>query len=999
MATKKSTRSKPAPAQATEEVDRQLARYRSMRDFSTTAEPSGMAEKQAGPSALPFVIQKHAATRLHYDFRLGWRGVLKSWACAKGPSYSTRDKRLAVQVEDHPMEYGGFEGTIPKGQYGGGTVLVWDQGTWEPVGDVDEGLEKGSLKFTLHGEKLKGRWTLVRMGGRLASESKPNWLLIKEHDGNERSADAPAITEEAPDSVVTGRSLEAVAEAEDHVWNSRPAEHPAPANRSRLRQKLDNAHLHGTVPKTKQAELGKKPKPPAKSSVQPASQQSTAHSWLEGAPSESMPGFIPPQLATAAARIPEGAGWLHELKLDGYRIQAHLRASGEDRKGKRHATLFTRSGLDWTHRMRAVARAVEQLPVGNAIVDGEVVVLDAQGGTSFSRLQAAFEKGEAATLTYFAFDLLHLDGHNLRGLPLHARKALLEPLVASGIELGHSRAPLLQFSQHLQLAPDEVYAHACALGAEGILSKNGDARYTSGRSGSWLKLKCTHRQEFVIAGLTPPKDGGAGLGSLLLGYYREGKLIHCGRCGTGFTQASARAVRKQLEPLRQAKPAYDGPLSREAKKDALWVHPELVCEVEFATWTADGSLRHAAFQGMRTDKPAAEVVAEVVLAEPELPRPDASALEAETSTRSSGEKPARKKPASRTTSRQEPSPSSPESPAKEPLAPAKSIRNHAGGSIRNRVGAKTGDAVGNVPVRLTHPDKTLDAPSGATKQQLADYFEAVAPAMLPHLAGRPVSIVRCPNGSGKPCFFQKHAAVGLPATLGSIPVPDRDNPKHSEAYIAVDTAEALAGLAQLGVLELHPWGSQASALEQPDRLILDLDPDESLPWSTIVDSAQAIRAFLKELQLETFVKTTGGKGLHVVAAIQPSAEWPDIRLFARGIALAIESSDPKLYLIKMTKAARKGRIFLDWMRNERGATAIAPWSPRARPGMRVAVPLGWDELAGGPPAFAVANFSNWRARLEPKNNPWAGMKPQPLSPEVLRTVIAQSGAAAERARK
>ena len=996
MATKKSTRGKPA-ASATEEVDRQLARYRSMRDFSTTAEPSGVAATDAEHAALPFVIQKHAATRLHYDFRLGWRGVLKSWACAKGPSYSTRDKRLAVQVEDHPMEYGGFEGAIPKGQYGGGTVLVWDQGTWEPVGDVDEGLEKGSLKFTLHGEKLKGRWTLVRMGGRLASESKPNWLLIKEHDGNERSADAPAITDEAPDSVVTGRSLETVAKAEDHVWNSRPAEHPAPANRSRLRQKLDHAHLHGTAPKAKQTE------PLTRSPAPPAAQQSTAQSWLEGAPSEPMPGFIPPQLATPAARVPEGAAWLHELKLDGYRIQAHLRDNKKGSKGKRHATLFTRSGLDWTHRMRAIAQAVEQLPIQQAIVDGEVVVLDAQGGTSFSRLQAAFEQGEAATLTCFAFDLLHLDGHNLRELPLHARKALLEPLVASGIASGtasgHSQAPLLQFSQHLQLAADEVYAHACALGVEGILSKNGDARYTSGRSKSWLKLKCTHRQEFVIAGFTLPRDGGAGLGSLLLGYYREGKLIHCGRCGTGFTQASARAVRGQLEPLRQAKPAYDGPLSREAKKDALWVRPELVCEVQFATWTADGSLRHASYQGMRTDKPAEEVVAEAVLSQPELPRPDASTLEGETSAGNTEKKPPEKKPASRTKSREEPPPSPLEPPPKQPGAPAKLIRNHAGGSIRNRAGNRSSDAAGIAPVRLTHPDKILDASSGATKQQLADYFEAVAPAMLPHLAGRPVSIVRCPNGAGKPCFFQKHAAAGLPATIGSIPVPDRDNPKHSEAYIAVDTAEALADLAQLGVLELHPWGSQASALEQPDRLILDLDPDESLPWSTVIDSAQTIRAFLKELQLETFVKTTGGKGLHVVAAIQPSAEWPDIRLFARGIALAIESSDPRLYLIKMTKAARKGRIFLDWMRNERGATAIAPWSPRARPGMRVAVPLGWDELAGGPPIFAVANFTDWRERLEPKNNPWAGMKPQPLSPEVLRTVIAQSAAAAKQARK
>ena len=918
------------PAKAKQEVDAQLARYRAMRDFAATAEPSGETGPAPVPDGgLPFVIQKHAATRLHYDFRLGWRGVLKSWAVAKGPSYNTADKRLAVQVEDHPMEYGGFEGTIPKGQYGGGTVLVWDQGTWEPVGDVDEGLAKGSLKFTLHGTKLDGRWTLVRMGGRAANEAKPNWLLIKEHDGNERPATAPAITDEAPNSVVTDRSLEAIAEAEDHVWNSRPAEHGA-ANHSRLRRKLGNAHLHGTAPARK---------PKAAESAQPPQEQSTGEAWLAGAPVVPFPGFMAPQLATAAAAIPRGAGWLHELKLDGYRIQAHLRTNA---KGKREVQLFTRSGLDWTHRMKAVARAIEKIAVKDAILDGEVVVLDDKGTSSFSRLQAAFEKGEAATLSYFAFDLLYLEGRDLRGLPLRTRKGALEPLVAAASD------PLLVFSQHLELTADAVLTHACELGVEGILSKNGEARYSSGRSDTWLKLKCTHRQEFVIAGFTLPKDAGTGLGSLLLGYYDGGKLIHCGRCGTGFTQASARDVRKQLEPLRQAKSSYSGALSHDAKKDAIWVRPELVCEVQFATWTADGSLRHASFQGLRKDKPAAEVVKE----EPVLPKPDAAGDEAVADVMA------------------EPPTDAPRVKARGKTPPAKSA---AAGSSR-----------------LTHPDKVLDAPSGVTKQQLADYYAAVAPAMLPHLAGRPASIVRCPNGSEQKCFFQKHANVGLPASVGSVAVPERDDPSKTEAYISVESAEGLLGLAQLGVLELHPWGSKASALEKPNRLIFDLDPDESLPWSVVVESAQTIRAFLKELHLESFVKTTGGKGLHVVASIEPEAEWPDIRLFARGVAMAIESSDPKLYLIKMTKAARTGRIFLDWMRNERGATAIAPWSPRARAGMRVAVPLRWDELAGSPPAFAVANFSEWRERVEPRNNPWNRMKPQKLRTEVLHAVLEQS---------
>ena len=947
MAAKKQGASSKGKAETAErEVDAQLTRYRAMRDFAATAEPSGGSTAAAAPDTLPFVIQKHAATRLHYDFRLGWRGVLKSWAVAKGPSYNTADKRLAVQVEDHPMEYGGFEGTIPKGQYGGGTVMVWDQGTWEPLGDVGEGLAKGSLKFALHGQKLNGRWTLVRMGGHAAQESKPNWLLIKEHDGNERTSAAVAVTEELPDSVVTGRSLEQIADAEDHIWNSRPAEHgaatetPAKRNRTRLQEKLGKSRRG----KTSVAPSDVKDRAPA------IKGKTTAAAWLESAPVAAFPGFIAPQLAVAAASIPSGSNWLNELKLDGYRVQAHLRTRA---KGDREVMLFTRSGLDWTHRMKRVAKALEKVKCDEAILDGEVVVLDEKGTSSFSRLQAAFEQGEAATLTYFAFDLLYLNGRDMRGLPLRARKALLEPLVNGAAD------PLLVFSQHLEMTTDAVFAHACELGAEGILSKNGDARYTGGRSDAWLKLKCTHRQEFVIAGFTLPKDKGAGVGSLLLGYYEAGRLVHCGRCGTGFTQASAAAIRKQMEPLREAKAAYGGTLSREAKKDAIWLRPELVCEVQFATWTADGSLRHASFQGMRADKPAEQVVKE----EPKLPKPEAA--------------------------------------ADEPAEQAKTVTAAVAESVGARRTAADSRALGKKPAvagpapaktaRMTHPDKVLDASTGTTKQQLANYYEAVASAMLPHLANRPVSIVRCPEGSEKKCFFQKHAKTGLPASVGSIDVPEREDRSKTEPYIAIDSADALLGLAQLGVLELHPWGSQADTLEKPDRLIFDLDPDESLPWTTVVESARSIHEFLQELKLESFVKTTGGKGLHVVVAIEPEAEWPEIKLFARGVAIAIESSDPKLYLIKMTKAARKGRIFLDWMRNERGATAIAPWSPRARTGMRVAVPLGWDELGESPARFAVANFDEWRGRIGRRGNPWAGMKAQPLLPEVLQAVLEQSG--------
>ncbi|RRA47330.1 non-homologous end-joining DNA ligase [Acidipila sp. EB88] len=1134
------------PATARDEVDAQLERYRAMRDFATTAEPSGDSAAPTSANTLPFVIQKHAATRLHYDFRLGWHGVLKSWACAKGPSYNTADKRLAVQVEDHPMEYGGFEGTIPRGQYGGGTVLVWDQGTWEPLPghDFDEGLQKGAIKFILHGTKLEGRWTLIRMNSRWAGDhskgdAKPNWLLIKEHDGNERPADAPAITDEAPDSVVTGRSLEAIAAAEDHVWNSRPAEHGSgeagdhpPANRSRLKARLSNAHLKATpIPGKPGSESDQEPDPdppkvakPAASSAaaanktasvkratkankapapakrtegraagaasrgaddadtapakaadpaaaaahqeapsqdrepasrQPPAEHSTTDSWLQGAPLTPMPAFIPPQLASPAQTAPPGSGWLHELKLDGYRVQAHLR---HDKAGALTATLFTRSGLDWTHRMKAVARACAKLPVEQAILDGELVALDADGQSSFATLQAAFEKGEAATLSYFVFDLLYLDGHDLRRVPLRQRKLILEPLIPEADD------PLLLFSQHLEQSADRVYAHACEVGAEGIITKHGESRYQSGRSDTWLKLKCTHRQEFVIAGFTPPKDRGTGLGSLLLGYYQDGALIHCGRCGTGFSQATARDVRALLEPLRQAKPAYSAPLGWEAKKDGLWVRPELVCEVQFATWTADGSLRHASFQGLRTDKPASEVLREETL----LLRPDEEAkitvreeaarqVEPPSTPSKPGSKSSVKKTATTPAPDTEAAPaagsqtaplaSGTGAPKKSPIsastqtpvlaaskaaAPRKARNSKAEAepvTVRNSepvpdvpapvpaprtrpakkpAAAKLEQPAPSTPAqspaptksqtRLTHPDKILDATSNTTKQQLADYLAAVAPAMLPHLLHRPVSIVRCPGGTSAKCFFQKHVAVGLPASVAAIPIPDRDNPAHSEDYIALETPESLQALAQLGVLELHPWGSTAASLEQPDRLILDLDPDEALAWDTLVASAHAIRAFLQELQLESFIKTTGGKGLHLVVALEPSIEWPAMRLFARGIAAAIESTDPRLYLIKMTKAARTGRIFIDWMRNERGATAIAPWSPRARSGMRVAVPLRWDELASGPPTFAISNFADWRERAAPHNDPWAAMRPQTLHPEVVEAVLAQTGSDAPRSK-
>lgn len=862
-----------------------------MRDFAATREPSGGATDAGGAGALPFVIQKHAATRLHYDFRLGWDGVLKSWAVAKGPSYTVADKRLAVQVEDHPMEYGGFEGTIPKGQYGGGTVMLWDEGTWEPVGDAEEGLRAGRLKFVLRGHKLQGHWTLVRMGGKAARESKPNWLLIKEHDEFERPAKANAITDEMPDSVITGRSLDQIAAADDHVWDSRSGlaaqersaektkkAKPAPAGREADSAARADA-TNGKRRPTSKGSAGKLPS-------------------LKPYPREAMPGFIAPQLASSAPDAPTGSGWVHELKLDGYRIQAHLR------NGK--VKLFSRNGLDWTARMAGVAAAISELDAEAAVIDGEVVVLDEQGVSSFAALQASFDEKKPAALTYFCFDLLHLNGHALRGAPLTERKALLRNLMTQ------TDGDALRFSEGLDVDGAQMFAEACRLGAEGIISKRSDAKYVSGRSAGWTKTKCIHRQEFVIGGYTLPSKGGDGLGALLLGYNSDGKLRYAGRCGTGFTQKSARALRERLETLRR-KTAPFAAMESAARKDALWVQPELVAEIQFSTWTSDDLLRQASFKGIREDKPAEEVNREHA---------------------------------------------NPEETPKKPDRRQKQSSAHT---------------AAHATVRLTHAGKVIDTASGLTKQQLADYYEAAAQKMLPHIAGRPLSIVRCPAGSTAKCFFQKHFKPGLPDGTGSVDVADKKNGKVTP-FITVDSAAALVGMAQMNVLELHPWGARNRNIELPDRIIFDLDPDEAISWKVLAQSADEVRVRLKKLGLTSFLKGTGGKGLHIVAPIVAEEDhpWPVIKEFAHAFVRAMEAENPERYLTKMTKAARRGKIYLDYLRNERGATAVAPYSPRRREGVPVSVPFAWSVLnSDAMPHYTVAHFEEWLPQI--KRDPWAAL--------------------------
>ena len=926
---KKATKPTARPATAADAVDEQLARYRAMRDFAMTAEPSGESGgKSKSDTGLPFVVQKHAATRLHYDFRLGWRGVLKSWAVTKGPSYVVADKRLAVEVEDHPMEYGGFEGTIPKGQYGGGTVMVWDTGTWEPVTDVDEGLRKGQLKFILHGKKLQGHWALIRMkGDRFGEKGKNNWLLIKEHDEYERSADDPAITDEAPDSAITGRSMEQIAAAEDHVWNSHVPEKKPLANRSLLTRRSVETKATQPVPGLVNRSRALKAQSPGRQ-VLP-----DRESMLRDAPREKMPGFLAPELASSVDQPPEGDEWLHELKLDGYRIQAHI----DEKDGKRRVRLFTRKGLDWTHRMRDVEEAAGQLAVHAAILDGEVVVLNEKGGTSFADLQAAFEEGAAHPLTYYAFDLLHLDGHNLRGLPLERRKSILEGLIGEHGEDG------LRYSSHIRAHGAEMFRRACQMSAEGIISKLATATYRGERSRLWLKSKCVLQQEFVVGGFTPLSTGGHGIGALLLGYYKDGDLIYAGRTGTGFNQKTHKLLRDRLDSLRQTGTPFRS-VPAEAKKEAVWVKPAMVVEVRFANWTSDNLVRQAAFLGLREDKEPKEVVRETTGHVPKTAgkgRPE-TAQQSVTDTVTQTVK------------------------HRAPGATAAKIEMRAAPKPAGGRAVVAG-------VSISHPDKIIDEESHLAKLQLAEYYDAVADHLLPHIAQRPLSIVRCPEGSGKPCFFQKQIGKGMPAGVDSVPVVVKKGGKNEkEQYVTVATPEGLVGLGQMGVMELHPWGSSNKTLERPDRIIIDLDPDPELPWKRLVASAIEIRDLMQHLGLKTFVKSTGGKGLHVVAPIDPEHEWPTIKEFAHHFVLMMELHNPKLYLTKMTKSARTGRIFLDYLRNERGATAVAPYSPRARAGVRVAMPLHWDELERtDPKQFAVANFDKWKARL--KHDPWLAM--------------------------
>jgi bifunctional non-homologous end joining protein LigD len=885
-----------------------LASYRAKRDFSLTGEPSG--EKRAGKAAvaadqpLRFVIQRHDATRLHYDFRLELDGVFKSWAVTKGPSLDPAVKRLAVEVEDHPLDYGDFEGTIPEGQYGGGTVQLWDRGYWLPLGDPHEGLKKGDMKFILEGGRLHGSWVLVRMrwdrdrgrsGGADRRNGRTNWLLIKHRDEAAKEGDEDRLLED-PKSIASGRTLKEIA-----LGTGRP---PTPFMTGRKRSA-------GAVWNSKENGGGEEPAP-----ARTARPRKVA----------AMPRFVEPQLARLVERAPSERGWGHEVKFDGYRLQLRV----EDGK----ARLRTRKGLDWTKKFAAIARQAEKLP--DCMIDGEAVALDPHGVPDFAALQAALSEGKSDALIFFAFDLLFAGGEDLRPLPLRDRKARLGELL-DGLKGKH---PALRYVEHFETSGDSVLESAKRMNLEGIISKELDAPYKSGRVGSWLKTKWRAGQEVVIGGWTAE---GRKLRSLLVGVHRKHKgggkeLVYVGRVGTGFGEAAARTLEPRLREVESKTSPFAAGASPPQEPDMHWARPELVAEIEFAGWTGGGNVRQAAFKGLRADKPADEIEAE---------RRDLS-----------------------------------------PVA-GKKIPRLRSAPLRTTGKKPSGPAV-VMGVSISHPDKPLwpDEKPPVTKLELAQYYEAVGDWMIGHIKGRPCSLVRTPDGIDGQSFFQRHAMPGTSNLLEQVKVKGDKEP-----YLQIDRVEGLAAVAQLGATELHPWNCQPGEPELPGRLVFDLDPAPDVAFAEVIKGAVEVGDRLEGLGLKSFCKTTGGKGLHVVTPLtsdKKSPDWDTAKMFAKEICRRLAEAAPERFVLNMAKKERGGRIFLDYLRNDRTATAVAPLSPRARAGATVSMPLNWPQVKAGldPRKYTLRTAP----ALLKKSRPWAGYDKSatPLRAAIERLIESKS---------
>lgn len=826
-----------------------LEEYKRKRDFTRTSEPPGGRRRKGAAESFEFVVQKHDASQLHYDFRLELDGVLKSWAVPKGPSVKPGVRRLAVETEDHPMEYGGFEGVIPAGQYGGGTVMLWDRGVWVPEGDPAEGYRDGRLRFRLEGEKLYGGWVLTRMKPQ-AGEKKPAWLLIKSRDAAARADEDDELTDERPLSIASGRSLEEIANDEDRVWDSATGE----VVDTDRRPNLDPDEVDG-VRKGRSRVTG-------------------------------------PQLASLATTAPDGDDWIHEIKFDGYRVLCRVENGA--------VRITTRNGKDWTHRFGDVAESLEGLPCDDALLDGEIVVLDRRGVSRFQRLQNALSGSGTARLLLYAFDLLELDGRDVTGAGVVDRKELLRPLVEG---LADDR---IRYSDHVRGQGQAFHEQACGMGVEGIISKRADSPYRAGRSRSWLKVKCTARQEFVVVGYTDPAGSRVGLGALLLGVHDDdGPLRYAGRVGTGFDDRTLTVLERRLSGLERKTPPVVGAPRGAQARGVHWVRPALVAEVAFTEWTDDGRIRHPSFQGLREDKKAEEVVREL---------------------------------------------------------PAARSDGSPGAGRRTRTGE-----LRVAGIRVTSPDKVLWPDQGLTKADLVAYYETVADTVLHRLVDRPLTLVRCPSGAAGKCFFQKHGNESVP---DSVPRVDIGEGGDEEPYMYVDRLPSLIALVQLGVLEFHIWGSRRDRLRRPDRLVFDLDPDEGLPYSRVAAAAHRLRELLEDLGLESFPKVTGGKGLHVVVPIARRTDWDDAKEFAHAVARRMTADDPAAFTANLSKRKRKGRIFVDYLRNAWNATAIADYSTRARPGATVAVPIRWDEVkvrATKPPVFSIRDVP---ARIAKVPDPW-----------------------------
>lgn len=863
---------------------RKLSTYRQKRDFEKTPEPSG--EAAVAPSRQRrFVIQKHDATRLHYDLRLEFDGVFKSWAVTKGPSLDPHDKRLAVEVEDHPLDYGDFEGTIPEGQYGGGTVMLWDRGTWE-CDDPEAGFKKGDLKFTLHGEKLRGSWVLVRMRHDRSGGKRTNWLLIKHRD-EFASEDEDILAEDK--SVASGRAMGQIAGGKGRA--------PKPFMLAEgTKGKANAVWQSNRAEETKGRTVKPAPRAALKSSKTSKKKATTATTAKKVS---EMPDFVAPQLCTPVERPPAADGWCHEIKFDGYRVQLRVE-DGE-------ATLKTRKGLDWTDKFASIAKEASALP--EALIDGEIVALDHNGAPNFSALQAALSDGKTEDLIFFAFDLLFTEGLDYRRLPLGERKERLKAL----LEARKTKSSQVRYVEHFESGGDAVLQSACKLELEGIVSKKLDAPYRSGRTESWTKAKCRAGHEVVIGGY---KTTNGKFRSLMAGVHRDDHLAFVGMVGTGFGADKVKRIMPSLKAVEAKESPFGGKNAPKKTRDMHWLKPELVAEIEFAGFTADGNIRQAAFKGLRQDKPAAEVEAETPV-DTEL---------AEPSTK----------------------------PQAKPRA-------------KPRTGARAGDTTEVMGVVISKPDKELWPDDGdgnpLTKLDLARYLEAIGEWMIVHLKGRPCSLIRAPDGIKGECFFQRHAMQGTSNLLELARVSGDRKP-----YLQIDRVEGLAAVAQIGGVELHPWNCAPYAYDTPGRLVFDLDPAPEVEFADVVEAAKEMRQRLTDLGMESFCKTTGGKGLHVVVSLLHGARdkvsWKEAKAFAQGVCQWMADDDPERYLLNMSKKLRKGKIFLDYLRNDRMSTAVAALSPRARDGATVSMPVTWAQVKGDldPKKYTVRTVPGLLAR-------------------------------------